>query len=269
MKLKINIFKFTNKIMNLLILLVVCLVSATAAYLGTLLISRRASFTAEPLGHLAFPGVAIAIVFNFHKFLGVLLFIFLGALLIWVLRVTTRIPLDALTGIAITFGLSLGFILLPIQYAQEAIIGNINSIEIEDLWIAILTFIIVTFLLTFFRKQIVLSTISEEIAKTLGVNVRLIDFIYLISIALVAAAQVKIVGGILTIALVILPSATAFLISRSLKQYLILSPLIGVISSILGLLLFEIFKLPAGLLIIFVSFSIFLISVAIKKLSLL
>jgi len=255
--------------MNLLILLVVSLVSATAAYLGTLLISRRTSLSPEPLGHLALPGVAIALLFNFHVFFGALLFILFGALIIWILRRITKIPLDALTGIAFAFGLSLGFILLPMEHEEEAIMGDVTSIKIEDLWIALSTFIIVVFLLTFFKKQIVLSTLSEEIAKTLGVNVKLTDLIYLISIALVAAAEVKIVGGILTIALVVIPAAAASLISRSLKQYLILSPLIGVISSILGLLLFETFQLPAGPLIILVSFSIFLLFAAIKKLKLL
>jgi len=147
--------------------------------------------------------------------------------------------------------------------------GNVTSIKIEDLWISLSTFIIVVFLLTFFKKQIVLSTLSEEIAKTLGVNVKLTDLIYLISIALVVAAEVKIVGGILTIALVVIPAAAASLVSKSLKQYLILSPLIGVISSILGLLLFETFNLPAGPLIILVSFSIFLILATIKKLKVL
>ena len=255
--------------MDIIILLVVLLVSASAAYLGTLLISRRASLAAEPLGHLAFPGVAIALLFNFHVFFGALLFILFGALIIWSLRRITKIPLDVLTGISFVFGLSLGFILLPIEHAEEAIMGDITSIEVEDLWIALLSFIVVISLLTFFRKQIVLSTLSEEIAKTLGVNVKLTELIYLISIALVAAAQVKIVGGILTVALVILPAATASLISKSLKQYLILSPLIGIISSILGLLLYEVSELPAGPLIILVSFSIFLIFAIVKKLKLL
>jgi len=253
--------------MNFLILLVVSIVSATAGYVGTMMLSKRMSLAAGPLGHLALPGVALALLYNFNVFLGALGFILFGALIVWFLRRISNLSFEALTGIAFAFGLSLGFLLLPMEHAEEAIMGDVTTITLEDLWIVLVLSAIIFALTTLIRKDIVLVTLSEDLAKTLHVNVKLCDLIYLLSIALVAAMEVKIVGGILTVALVILPAATTSLFAKSLKQYLILSPLIGIFSSIIGLYLYEITSLPAGPLIVLTAFSLFLIAAIIRRIA--
>ncbi len=251
--------------MTPLIWITTILVASAAGFLGTFMISKRMSLTAGPFGHLALPGVAIALLYDFNVFLGALGFILFGALIVWVLRRVSNLPLEALTGIAFVFGLSLGFLFLPMEHAKEAIMGDVTKININDFWIA-LTFSIITFItVSKIHKKIVLVTLSEDLAKTLGVNVKTLDLIFLILIALVTAMEVKIVGGIMTVAMIILPASIASNLARSLKQYLLISPLSGVISASIGLLIYQYTNLPAGPLIILSLFTLFLISLLFKK----
>jgi ABC-type Mn2+/Zn2+ transport system permease subunit len=107
--------------------------------------------------------------------------------------------------------------------------------------------------------------ISEELAKSEEVNVKKYNLIYLGSIAIVVALGVKMVGGLLTAALVAIPASSAKNLSRDLTQYAFVSMIIGMISSSLGIILFKITGFPAGPLIILASTSIFLISMVFKR----
>ncbi len=251
--------------MNPLIWITTLLVASAAGFLGTFMISKRMSLVAGPLGHLALPGVAIALLYGFNVFLGALGFILLGALIVWLLRRASKLPFEALTGIAFAFGLSLGFLFLPMEHAEEAIMGDVTKINITDFWIALIFSTIVFVVISKIYKKIILVTLSEDLAKTLGVNVKTLDLIFLLLIALVVAMEVKIVGGIMTVAMVIIPASIASNLARSLRQYLLISPLSGIISACMGLLLYEYTNLPAGPLIILSSFTLFLISLLLKK----
>ena len=252
--------------MTLLIWITTLLVASAAGLLGSFMISKRMTLTAGPLGHLALPGVAIALFYDFNVFLGALCFILFGAVIVWVLKRVSNLPIEALTGIAFVFGLSLGLLLLPMEHAEEAIMGDVTKIEMVDFWIALTFSIIVFVIVAKTYKKIIMVTLSEDLAKTLEVNVKTLDLIFLILVALVVAMEVKIVGGIMTVALVILPASIASNVARSLKQYLLASPLSGIISASLGLLLYEYTYLPAGPLIVLSLFVFFLISIYLRKL---
>jgi len=246
--------------MNLIIWATTLIVSAIAGYLGTFMISKRMSLASGPLSHLALPGVALAFLFNFNPFLGALFFILLGALIVWILRRISSLSMETLTGISFAFGMSLGFLLLPMQHASDAIMGNISSITLSDFYIALTFSLLIVVLVSVSYKQIVLIILSEDLARSMKINIKFYDLLFLLSVALTVAMEVKIVGGIVTIALMILPASTAFNFSKNLKEYFVLSPILGLVSSLMGLFLHENFSLPAGPLIVLCSFLIFIAS---------
>jgi len=115
-----------------------------------------------------------------------------------------------------------------------------------------------------FPKMMLIS-VSEDLAKIEGVNIKKYNLIYLILIAIVVALGVNLVGALLTAALVAIPTATAKNLSSSNKLYVILSLFFGMLASIIGLTIFQFTALPAGILIILSSTLLFLISIFIKK----
>jgi ABC-type Mn2+/Zn2+ transport system permease subunit len=95
--------------------------------------------------------------------------------------------------------------------------------------------------------------------------VRRYDFLYLILIAVMVALGVKMVGGLLTAALVAIPPSAARNVSRNLKQYTLGATAIGIGSAVLGILLSRVTGFPAGPLIILVSTGIFLLTLPFAK----
>jgi ABC-type Mn2+/Zn2+ transport system permease subunit len=243
-------------------------IGGVAGYLGSLMITKRMGLVGGPLGHLALPGVALALVYHFNVFYGALLTIILGGILIWLLEIKTKAPMEALTGLIFASGVSLGFLILPFSeehQLEEALIGDITKISFTDTILAIILCTLIFLIIRKIYSKLVLTEISEDLAKMERIAVKKYNLIYLACIAIIVALTVKLVGGLLPVALIVIPALTARNVSRNLFQYSLGSLFLGVISAILGILCSQITKYPAGLLMIIVGFLIFLISIILKK----
>jgi len=112
--------------------------------------------------------------------------------------------------------------------------------------------------------RLVLAGISSDLACMEGYNVSRLTLVYLVCIALVVAMGVRIVGGLMTAALVSIPACTSNNISKNLSRYCYASTLFGILSCIIGMSISLIVEIPAGPLIIITSSLFFLISLVFK-----
>lgn len=243
-------------------------IGGAAGYLGSIMISRRMGLVGGPLGHLALPGVALALVYHFNVFYGALLTIVVGGILVWLLEIKTKAPMEALTGLVFASGVALGFLILPFSnehQLEQALIGDITKIGFGDALLTITLTTVIFLLIKRIYPKLVLSEISPDLATTEGIDVKKYNLIYLSSIALTVALTVKIVGGLLPVALIVIPALTARDIAKSALGYSFGSLLWGAAFSGLGVLLSKIYSLPAGLLIILTGALVFLISIFFKK----
>jgi len=173
--------------------------------------------------------------------------------------------MEALTAIVFASGVAVAFLFLPIAEAETALIGDISKVGFWDtLTVSFLCLFLFMVIKKIYSKMILIN-ISEDLAIAEGVNVKKYNLLYLLSIAIVVALGVKVVGGLLTAALVAIPAATARNLSKNLFQFSLLGMLFGVVSFIFGIFLFKITGFPAGPLIILVSTFFFLISLIFKK----
>ena len=92
-------------------------IGGVGGYLGALMLQKRMALAAGPLGHLAFPGVALALIYGFDVSLGAFPFIILGIIFIWLLEIKTNIPTEALTAIVFATGVAVAFLFLPNDHA--------------------------------------------------------------------------------------------------------------------------------------------------------
>ena len=239
-------------------------IGGVAGYLGALMLQKRMSLAAGPLGHLAFPGVALALIYGFDVSLGAFPFIILGIIFIWLLEIKTKLPTEALTAIIFASGVAIAFLFLPIEKAEAALVGNIALIgwpeALATVFLALAVFIIIK---SIFSKMILIN-VSEDLAKVEGLNIKKYNLIYLIAIAMIVAMGVKLVGVLLTAALVAIPAATARNLAKSMKTYASLSLFFGVLAPVIGLIVYKFTALPAGILIILASALLFLISIFFK-----
>ncbi len=240
-------------------------IGGIAGFLGSLMITKRMALVGGPLGHLALPGVALALIYGFDVFWGGLMTIAFGSLIIWLFSLRSSLHLETLTAVVFASTVALGFLILPIEDAEAALIGDITQVTLFDAGLAVVLGIAIFLLVRAIYPKLVLASISEELARSEGVNVNKYNFIYLAAIALVVAMEVKIVGTLLTAALMAIPAAAASNFSRTLGQYTTLGLIIGVVCAVGGILLSQFLPLPAGPLIILAGTIVFLVSLFVKR----
>jgi zinc transport system permease protein len=233
-------------------------VGGAAGYLGSLMLGRRMALVAGPLGHLTLPGAALALMFGFDMSLAAFPFVVLGVVVIWALEARTRLPMEALTALVFASGVAIAFLFLPMEQAEAALVGDISRTTLRDGIPSILVCLGVLLAVHRTYPKLVLINISEDLALSEGIPVRRFNFIYLLLIAIVVALGVKVVGGLLTAALVAIPPAAARNVSHNLRQYALVSAFLGVASSIVGVVLFFLIGYPAGPMVVVASASFFL-----------
>ena len=252
--------------MNLLYSLITgVFIGGIAGYLGSLMVTKRMALVGDALGHVALPGVALALIYGFNVTLGALPVLILGIILIWLFEMRTKLPMEALTGIVFTASVAIAFLFLPENKVSVALIGDISQVGFWNTLISVMLCILTFLVLRKIFSKIILANLSENLAKVEHIKVEKYNFIYLACIALVVALGIKVTGSLLMGALVITPAAAARNFARNLSQYSYGALLIGSFSCVLGILAFKAFALPAGPLIILAASLIFLISLGFKS----
>ncbi len=247
------------------IFILVSFVGGIAGYIGSLMVTKRMALMGGALGHLTMPGIALAAIYNFDVFLGALICLFFGIILIWLLEQRTQLPIEALTAVVFASSLAITFLVLPEGKTILALVGDVSQISFQVTVITVILSTIIFFIIKKIFSGLVLMSISNNIASSIHIDVKKYKLIYLISIALVIALGVRIVGGLMTAALVAIPACTSKNLSKNLFQYSYGSMFLGSLACILGTLIFIITNIPAGPLIIISSSLFFAISLFLKK----
>jgi len=240
-------------------------IGGIAGYLGTLMVAKRMSVAADPLSHLVLPGVALGLLFNFDISLGAIFSILIGMILIWFLEIKTKLSTETLIAVIFTLGAALALLILPEADIEEVFVGDISKIDFSSALISVVLALAVFAIIRKFYSKMILTEISEELARVEGISSKVMLFVYLIAVAIVVALGVKIVGGLLTASLLAIPAAAAKNLSRNLFQYSIFGIILGVLSSFLGIVLFKFLPFPAGILITLTGGLIFFVSLIFKK----
>jgi len=240
-------------------------VGAVAGFLGTLMLTKRMTLVGGPLGHLTLPGIALALLYGFDVFLGALLFVFIGILFIWYFGKKTKLPMETLTAIIFPFSVATAFLFLPEEETIQALIGDVSQITPFAVVITVSLSLITFWVIKRIYKKLVFIGISEDLAKVEGINIQKYNLIYLVCIALVVAISIRVVGGLMTVAIMAIPASTSRNLSKNLFQYAYGGLFFGVLASILGIFVFRFINIPAGPAIIIVSVIFFLISFILRN----
>lgn len=240
-------------------------IAAVAGYIGSLMVTKRMALMGGALGHLALPGIAVAVFYGFNVSIGALIFLLIGITLIWAIQQITQLSAEAVTAVVFPSTMAITFLFLPKSKALPALIGDVSQITVQSAIITIAISLLIFITTKIIYKNLILISISPSIAQIEGINVRRYNLIYLICIAITVALGVRIVGGLMTAALVAIPAAASKNISKGLFQYSFISMLIGAISGGVGIYLFKYTGIAAGPLIIISSSTIFFISIFIKN----
>jgi len=245
-------------------LLIGIFVGVSAGYLGSLMVLEKMALVGDALSHVALPGLALGILFNFNPFFGGFAFLFASAVIIWHIQRVTKLSFETLVGAVFTLALAVGILIIPEPELLEALFGSITEVSLLDTTLAVIVSFIAIFLTKTIYNKIVLGMISEELATSTGIKVARINLLYLLLVSLVVAIGIKITGTLLVGFLVVTPAAAAKTISSNLFKYAVLSSIFGAVSASSGVLLSGYLNLPPGPLVVLSGITIFLVAVLVK-----
>jgi ABC-type Mn2+/Zn2+ transport system permease subunit len=241
-------------------------VGISAGYLGSLMVLEKMALVGDALSHVALPGLALGIIFNFNPLIGAFTFLFASAVLIWQIQRITKISFEALVGAMFTFALAIGILLMgdDLEALEEALFGNIAQITWMHVVAAVVISIGAILLTRILYNKLVLSMISEELAISKGINVAKTNLLYLFLVSLVVAIGIQIVGTLLVGFLVVVPAIAAKNLGGNIRRYSILSAVLGLIAAVLGVIFADAFSQPAGPVVVLVGITIFAATVLIN-----
>ena len=241
------------------------LAGAASGYLGSYMVLKRRSLVGDALSHVALPGMAIALTLSINPMLGALVALFIAILGIWYLEEKSEIYPEALVGIFFTASLAIGILITPEPELLEALFGDIEKVTRVDGILVIAASILIFFVTRSISKKLTVGIISEDLAKSGGINVSKVNLIYLLMVGLVIALGVKFLGTLLTGALVIVPAAAAKNIAKSIGGFQLLASVAGLASTGLGIILAKILGFPSGPTVVLVAVLIFIASYLFKE----
>lgn len=196
------------------------------------------SLMGDAVSHAVLPGVVLAYVIGAPFAVGAAIFGFLAVTLIGVVRTTSRVKEDAAIGIVFTTLFALGLVLISVTPSQtdlnHIIFGNILGVSRSDLVQVVALGIAVFAVLVLKRRDFTLYAFDPTHAHAIGLNPRLLGAALLGLLALTSVVALQTVGVVLVVAMLIIPGASAYLLTDRFGCMLLISPAISVACAITG-----------------------------------
>jgi ABC-type Mn2+/Zn2+ transport system permease subunit len=223
------------------------------------------------MSHAAFAGAAFGLMISIDPMIGAIFFSFVTALILGPLSEKARLQSNVVIGFLFSFMIALAFIFLNYipghassGTALRILWGSILSVNYNDLlFLSMLSFILIIFIFLFY-KELIAVMFNKKLAESSGVNTRLFYFAVLFLTGFAVSLSLRIVGGLLVFALIINPTSTVYQFFYDFKKILIFSPLIGVISCLVGFYLSLITDFPIGASIVIISALFFAVAIAVS-----
>ena len=214
------------------------LVGGVCAFLSAYLMLKGWSLIGDALSHSIVPGVAGAYMLGLPFALGAFIAGGLAASSILFLQQRSKLKEDAIIGVIFTsfFGLGLFMISLsPMSVSIQTItMGNILAITPTDTFQLVIIGLVSLCVLATKWKDFMVTFFDENHARSIGLNPDLLKILFFTILAASCVAALQTVGAFLVIAMVVTPGATAYLLTDKFPRLLIISVIIGTLSSFFG-----------------------------------
>jgi len=227
------------------------MIGTIAPTIGVFLVLRRLSLIADTLAHVALAGVALALLTGIHPVAGALGVALLGAVGVERLRVSGRLYGDAALAIFLSGGLALAVVLIGLSGGFSVdvfsyLFGSITVVQPRDLWVILVLGMVVLGTVALLYKELFAITFDEEAARVQGVPVDSLNLLVTVLVATTVVVAMRVVGVLLTSALVVIPAATSLRLARNFRGALLIAVLAALTSVVAGIVLSFYLNIAAG-----------------------
>jgi ABC-type Mn2+/Zn2+ transport system permease subunit len=231
---------------------------------------RKISYMGEALSHIAFAGIAIAIVTGMNLNLSAMIFVSGVSLGIsWLARHQKLQEANTIT-IFLSLSMALGIILISLSknYSFDLasyLFGNVLLIHISEVWALAGLALINIIYVGFFYKELFYLSYNPEMAKVFRIKTAAVDKIFYVLLAANIVLNLKSAGIILVTAQLILPAVIAFNLVHRLHNAIIVSVIAAIISALSGFGISYLLNLPTGATIVMCQALLYALSFIFKR----
>lgn len=245
--------------------------SIFSGIISVFIVLRRVSFLGSGISHAAFGGVSIGFLIGINPLFIALVYSIIVAFGIEQISSKGRLAEDTAIGIFFSSSMALGVVLIGLSPSYNVdlfgyLFGSILAITDKDALIATFTTLILMVVISLIIKELYFITFNEELAFVSGIKVRPIKSIFLLNMAVAIVVGIKLVGIILISALLVIPGATAQILTKQFYKMIIASCLISMFSTIAGIIVSYKFNLAPGGTIVILLATIFFVAFLSKAL---
>jgi manganese/zinc/iron transport system permease protein len=240
------------------IILVASLAAVNCSMIGTYLVLRKVAMMADAITHAVLPGIVLAFLFTGSKsslpiLIGASSTGLLATWLMAFLHKKVRLQSDASIGINFTWLFALGIALITlfgrkidldpdcvlfgeVAYAPLNIWETASGINLGPRAVYILAFVLLlnlTLILTSY-KELAITTFDPAFATSIGIKTNLWHYLLMGATSFTAVASFEIAGAILVVALFVVPTSIAYLLTKRLSHMLVLACFLGVLIAVSG-----------------------------------
>ncbi|MDD9331764.1 MAG: metal ABC transporter permease [Wolbachia sp.] len=235
----------------------VVIISSVTGALGSFMIWQRLSYLGDSLSHSSLLGIALALIFKISPSVSIMLIAITFAILLS-LNFNRLYSIDMILNIVTNVILSLSLILMSFlpsgnNSILSSLFGDILTLDQSDIILILLTSLVVALILIFRWRYWLMISINQDLAIVEKVNINLVRLEFLITLAIFMAIAAQLIGILLIAAFLLIPAASARLISKTPMQMIVVATIFSVVSGISGLVLSASFDLLTGPAIILIA----------------
>ncbi|MFI5450497.1 MAG: metal ABC transporter permease [Candidatus Bathyarchaeia archaeon] len=238
------------------------IVAIIAGATGYFVVLRRSAFTAHAFSEIGFAGAAGAVLLNVAPIVGLLGGSILAGLGIALLgrRATDR---DTQIGIILAFALGLGllFISLYPSYSTQAysiLFGEILGISYDLVRLTLVAGVVVLVGMGIVYRPLLFESLDEDVAEAKGMPIIFLGTFFMLLVAVAVSFAIQVTGVLLIFSLMVTPAATAQYLSRRPQQAIVISVVIALLATWIGLFVAFFTPYPVSFFITAFAFSLYL-----------
>ena len=245
------------------------MIAVLASLSGSFIVLRRYSLLSETLAHVSLVGVSVGLLVGLSPLWMAVATSLAAAWLIEYLRSSRGLYSDSILAIFLSGSLALAIVIISLSGSFNAslfsyLFGSILSVSNNDLITMGIFGSLSMALLILFFKELYFIAFDEEVARTSGLRVTLLNFMLVSIIAVIIALSIRIVGTLLIGALMVIPPVAAIRFGMGFFKTTLLSMAIALISVVIGLSISFFFSLPSGAAIVLCLLGIFIVALVLN-----
>ncbi len=215
-------------------------IGIACSMLGLFLVIKRYSLFGDATAHVALSGIAIGIFLNVYPLFTALITSALASLGIARLSKSVKLQGDAIIAILFLSGVAIAVLLISMAKGFTVdlfsyLFGSIFLISNEDLVISIIASGIIISVISMLKDKLFYIALDEEQARISGINVDLINYIFIILASIIVILSIRLVGVLLVSSLIVLPNVASIMLGKGFRHTMLASMMISVASIVSGI----------------------------------